>query len=346
MRLEAGTGNGEAQRVLLARGARREEEARARLVAADFGTIRGEALALAGRRDGAIRAPERATLLADLLEAARASDDAPAESLLAAALDHEVEFLVAQLDHRTPSRDLRALARGLATLGGERHAARARRLAAALRASFREEPGPVAPTAIAARVSCLGQAAAAGVDLAERFEEGARCLLSSQDADGGWSDPGEGGDATARVLDDALALVLLGDPAGGDATAVAAAAARALARLASTQSPSGDWRGDLPATIANLRAAMLLLPAIESGHPDALVAAAWPARSQDGRFVDRGFAWCLSRKPDLGWGEPEARGADACAALARAAAGIALVREHGAFRSGDPLAPARARGLA
>ena len=346
MRLEAGTWNREAQAALLARGARREEEARARLVAADFGTIRGEALALAERPGDATEAPGRATLFADLLEAARASDDAPAEARLADALDREIERLVGQLDRRTPPHALRALARCLATLGGERHSSRARRLAAALRASLAGASGPEAPTAMAARVSCLGQAAAGGTDLAERFEEGVRCLLSSQDTNGGWSDPGEGGDATARVLDDALALALLRDPAGGGAIAVAAAGARALARLASTQSPSGDWRGDLPATIATLRAAILLLPALESRHPDALAAAAWPAGSRDGRFVERGFAWCLSRKPDLGWGEPEAPVAEGRAALARAVAGIALVREHGAFRSGDPLAPARARGLA
>lgn len=343
-----GIGNDEALAGLLARGARHEAEARARLLAADFAGIRERALAFAeavveGRASRAI------PLLAELLPCARAAGDGDVAARVLLALDH-----AARTDSAAAPGELAALARARTALVGDARGAASGRLATSRRDVAAEDRG--GPASLAARVSLLGHAVLDGsapgsapdADREERFRKAVAALLAEQDEDGGWSGGEDGEDATACVLDDALALALLhdgGPRSGGDAI-VAASAARALARLAATQSPAGDWRRDLRSTISNLRAAMLLLPLVEARHPGVLDAAAFPAAARDGRFVERGFAWCLSRKPDLGWVGADGPDRSPDEALALAVAGAALVREHGTWRESDPLATARSRGLA
>jgi len=335
---------------LLARGARRESEARARLLAADFAAIRDRALAFADAEvDAAGREPSRIPLLAELLPCALgAGDDDVAARVLRA-----LERAAAAVGPAVSPVAAAALARARTALAEEARASAPGRLATAR--SDAPDGGCEEPaSARAARVSTLGhalladRAAGFAADPAreERFLEGVASLLVDQDEDGGWNEGAGEGDATARVLDDAIAIALLEGASDSRGSLLAAAAARALAFLAATQSAAGDWRRDLPATIANLRAAMLVLPLVEARHPAVVDAAAFPVAARGGRFVERGFAWCLSRKPDLGWdGAGEVQGAPD-GALALAVAGSALVREYGAFRARDPLATARARGLA
>lgn len=210
------------------------------------------------------------------------------------------------------------------------------------------------PAALAARISasfhvanaCVGDGEGPAGLRPRPARAGVEALLRAQDRDGGWTGA-DGRDVTARVLDDALAIALLAEPANpAEVPAVAVSVARALAHLAGTQGEAGDWRGDLPGTIAILRAALLLWPVVEERFPGALVAFEGPERSRRGRFLERGFAWCLSRKPDVGWAAACPADADPEAALRLCTAGVGLLLEYGAWRSGGPLGPAQRRGLA
>jgi len=356
---------------LLAEGARRESEARVRLVVADWAAVRPLARALAtGGRDPA---PEeagigdgcptvegvarRAALCARLHPCALAAGDLDAARDLLGRIARDT----LRIDPRAAGSQVAPVARilvaacaGDATApgaSGATHAWLARAISAAGDASAGSTNGCTSPTELAAAVGLLAQAFASGVvapgDDAGRLHRsmgrGLDALLAIQRDDGAWIESADGSDATARVLDDALAAPLVG---AQPSPHLAAAAARALARLAATQSRAGDWAADRRRTIDNARAAMLVLPLLAAGAPSIVRAAGFAPEDADGRFAERAVAWSLAARPELGFPGPGPDPIAADEALEFAAAGIGLLLDHGAWRASDPRAVARLRGLA
>lgn len=354
MEAPVATGIGDVLRSLLAESERHEESVRQDLARADLEEVIGLATDFVRSGAGPIPALSRAKRLAEVIDALVAGD------LRERALEF-AEELARGLPPPVPADDVAsacaavaAVARAARVLGADRAPGELSRWVGNRLPACSPVGYHGTPELLAARISAsvhadparTGAGAGSGPPLPAPVRIGVEALLRAQHRDGGWSDA-DGGDATARVLDDALAIALLAEPAGsGDAPPVAVSVARALARLAGTQGPAGDWRGDLAGTIANLRCAILLYPVVAERFPGALAAVDLPEPSGQGRFVERGLAWCLSRKPDFGWSGACRPDPDPGAALRLATAGIGLLHEYGAWRSDGPFGPVRWRGLA